>query len=261
MGFGIGSVLGFASGLKAPPRFEGSGTLGEAGKVRGNIDDLMDLYSRLIDAAGSGGGDFLKDIFAKEFANFSVPFRARSQSSRVRTVEDLKRSGVTDPVAIARILSDQDRGFASIEAQNTRKLSTSQALRQEQFPFKVGALVEPGVSRQQGAHFREAKLTHESEVRRTEFENQKKRDNAAAFQNLAEMGLNIYTGGGFGAAKGLLGGGKGGGASRSGGGSIASGGGFDFLDEEFGGGFQPRFSSGFSGATSSFGNEFLSDFS
>jgi len=225
MGFGIGSVLGFASGLKAPPRFEGSGTLGEAGKVRGNIDDLMDLYSRLIDAAGSGGGDFLKDIFAKEFANFSVPFRARSQSSRVRTV------------------------------------STSQALRQEQFPFKVGALVEPGVSRQQGAHFREAKLTHESEVRRTEFENQKKRDNAAAFQNLAEMGLNIYTGGGFGAAKGLLGGGKGGGASRSGGGSIASGGGFDFLDEEFGGGFQPRFSSGFSGATSSFGNEFLSDFS
>ena len=259
----MGALFGMHD-IDIPPQYYGSGVLPDPSLVQGKVTDLLELYGKLIDAAGDRGGKYLKDLFELEFSNFMVPFRAQSKSRRLRRREDLKRRGVTDPVQIERIMQQEDRISGSTEAGATRKISHGQSLRREKFPFQVGALVAPFLTTQQRLRMSEELSKHKSAVDTTEARNKK----TVMLNQGMQKAISTIAGGAMGGMGGGAMGGGGGFMSGFGsGGSIGSGGGFDFLQSEFtgsfleGGGSMPfSMASGRRTQSSDYGNEYLDDF-
>src|SRR5260221_3463645 len=125
MGFSdyAGDLLGFQMGGVRDP-YHPSGAYDKGAEALLN-KNLMALYSKVFDAINSGNlSHFMDPMFHDELESVLVPLRASYASNRTRTMQNISQSGIHDPVALQRLLEDQDRMYGSNVAAAGRDIST-----------------------------------------------------------------------------------------------------------------------------------------
>jgi len=187
MGFGIvGDVLGVNK-----PNLPTSNLTGvfDNERIGEGADEMMDLLIRMFQAAGEGGGDFLKDIFELESGRALGGLAAGRESAFNNLERTLSSSGSgIDESTRAFLMADLDRGFGEKRGDIQRGLATNQALRQEEFPFKVLRTGSPIISSQQQGTTAENSAKFEADFKRTIADFQFDQQRGAAIRKIAGAG-------------------------------------------------------------------------